>query len=81
MQFQEESQATAEEEKKEEDEGKKNGEEAEGGGTKPEEEEEIDIDLTDPEVEKAAVKIQAGFKGFKSRQAMKEDQVGWIVER
>ena len=30
-------------------------------------EEEIDIDLNDPEVEKAATKIQAGFKGMKSR--------------
>ena len=29
------------------------------------EEEEIDIDLTDPEVEKAAVKIQASSKGSK----------------
>ncbi|KAK3584106.1 hypothetical protein CHS0354_021169 [Potamilus streckersoni] len=35
-------------------------------------EEEIDIDLTDPEVERAAVKIQAGFKGFKARQEVKE---------
>ena len=41
------------------------------------EEEEIDIDLTDPEVEKAAVKIQASFKGFKTRknrQAGQESQ-------
>ncbi|XP_067676890.1 DNA ligase 1-like isoform X3 [Haliotis asinina] len=39
--------------------------------SKQEEEEEIDIDLTDPEVEKAAVKIQSGFKGFKARKEMK----------
>jgi len=31
-------------------------------------EEEVDIDLNDPDVEAAAVKIQAGFKGFKVRQ-------------
>lgn len=34
-------------------------------------EEEVDIDLTDPDVEAAAVKIQAGFKGFKTRKEMK----------
>ncbi|KAK0044321.1 abnormal spindle-like microcephaly-associated protein isoform X8, partial [Biomphalaria pfeifferi] len=28
----------------------------------------IDIDLTDPEVVKAASFIQSGFKGFKARQ-------------
>ncbi|XP_046359470.1 sperm surface protein Sp17-like [Haliotis rufescens] len=28
---------------------------------------EVDIDLNDPDVEKAAIKIQAGFKGFKVR--------------
>lgn len=31
------------------------------------EEEVVDIDLTDPEVKKAAVFIQAGFKGFKAK--------------
>ena len=36
------------------------------------EKEEIDIDLTDPEVEKAAVKIQASFKGFKARKEVQE---------
>lgn len=30
--------------------------------------EEIDIDLTDPEVQKAALKMQSCFKGYKSRQ-------------
>lgn len=32
--------------------------------------EEIDIDLNDPAVKDAAVKIQAGFKGFKTRKAL-----------
>jgi len=30
-------------------------------------EEQIDIDLADPEVQKAAVFIQSGFKGFRQR--------------
>ena len=34
--------------------------------------EEIDIDLNDPEVEQAAIKIQAGFKGMRDRQAVRE---------
>ena len=33
---------------------------------------EIDIDLTDPEVEQAATKIQAGFRGIKARQEVKK---------
>ncbi|XP_046353041.1 FK506-binding protein 5-like isoform X6 [Haliotis rufescens] len=39
---------------------------------KAEEEEEVDIDLNDPDVEKAAIKIQAGFKGFKARKEVQE---------
>ena len=39
-------------------------------------EEEIDIDLDDPDVEKAATKIQAGFKGYKTRKGMKESDSG-----
>ncbi|BFZ13903.1 hypothetical protein BsWGS_16942 [Bradybaena similaris] len=35
--------------------------------------EEIDIDLTDPEVEKATLKLQAGFKGLKARKRMQEE--------
>ena len=35
-------------------------------------EEIVDIDLKDPEVEKAATKIQAGFKGHKTRKELKQ---------
>jgi hypothetical protein len=35
-----------------------------------EEEEEIDIDLEDPATEKAALKIQAGFRGHKTRKEL-----------
>jgi hypothetical protein len=39
---------------------------------------EIDIDLTDPDVEKAAQKIQASYKGFKVRKEIREktDDIG-----
>ena len=33
-------------------------------------EEEVDIDLNDPDVEAAAIKIQASFKGFQTRKTM-----------
>ena len=39
------------------------------------EEEEVDIDLNDPEVEKAANKIQAGFRGFQARKQLKAETV------
>ena len=45
------------------------------GISKVEDEEQIDIDLTDPEVSKAAVKIQAGFKGYQTRKGLKETGV------
>ncbi|XP_037776388.1 neuromodulin-like isoform X1 [Penaeus monodon] len=35
-------------------------------------ENEFDIDLNDPEVQKAATKIQAGFRGLKVRKEMKD---------
>ena len=35
-------------------------------------EEKVDIDLSDPDVQNAATKIQAGFKGYKVRQDMKQ---------
>ena len=37
-------------------------------------EDEIDIDLDDPDLEKAATKIQAGFKGHRARKEVKENQ-------
>merc|ERR1711934_260153 len=43
--------------------------------------EEVDIDLTDPDVEAAATKIQAGFKGHKTRKEMKERKVDVETEK
>lgn len=40
--------------------------------TEDKKDEEVDIDLNDPEVAKAATKIQAGFKGYKTRKEIKE---------
>lgn len=37
-----------------------------------EEEEEVDIDLGDPDVQSAALKIQAGFRGIKARKGVKD---------
>lgn len=39
---------------------------------KGEEQEEVDIDLNDPDVEQAALKIQAGFKGYQARKEVKD---------
>ena len=44
------------------------------------EEEEVDIDLEDPEVEAAATKIQAGFKGHKARKQLKEQKATIEIE-
>ena len=38
----------------------------------PAEEEEVDIDLEDPEVQAATAKIQAGYKGMRTRRDMKD---------
>ena len=46
-------------------------EEQEKPGKDASNKEEIDINLNDPEVEKAAEKIQAGFRGMMTRRSMK----------
>lgn len=33
----------------------------------------VEIDLNDPDVEKAATKIQATFRGYKTRREVKKD--------
>jgi len=38
----------------------------------PEEEEELDVDLTDPSLNFAAVKIQASFRGHMTRKSLKD---------
>jgi len=43
-------------------------------------EDEVDIDLADPEVQKAAAFIQSGFKGFKQRKISQGfTKVGFLV--
>ena len=42
-------------------------------------EEEIDIDLNDPNVDAAATKIQAGFRGHKARKEIKEQKVKLFI--
>merc|ERR1712079_689934 len=44
------------------------------------EKEEIDIDLNDPDVEHAATKIQAGFKGMKARKEVNTMKAGGGIE-
>ena len=43
----------------------------------PAPDEEIDIDLNDPEVNAAATKIQASFKGHKARKEVQALKVCW----
>lgn len=40
----------------------------------------VDIDLDDPEVAEAAVKIQAGFKGYKARKEVKDKKVCYVQD-
>lgn len=70
----EESQKQTEEEKPAEAEKPAESEQPADSEKPAESKPEDDIDLNDPEVEKAAVKIQAGFKGFKTRQEIKAKQ-------
>ena len=43
--------------------------------TDAKEEEDIDIDLEDPEVQKATEKIQAGYKGMRTRRELKQKEI------
>lgn len=45
-----------------------------------EEDGDINFDLNDPEVQSAATKIQAGFRGMRTRQHLKPRQVCWMAE-
>ncbi|CAM4536031.1 unnamed protein product [Leuciscus chuanchicus] len=47
---------------------------AEEGCTQPQDEDIMDIPLDDPAANKAAAKIQAGFRGHMTRKKMKDDK-------
>ena len=59
--------------------GKSSQDEAENSGGK-DAEEEIDIDLEDPEVGEAAVKIQAGFRGMQARKEVSEKKTDSVPD-
>ena len=44
------------------------------------EEDSVDIDLNDPDVENAATKIQAGFRGHKTRKEMQKNKGAEVIE-
>ncbi|CAH0547484.1 unnamed protein product [Brassicogethes aeneus] len=65
--------------RKQQDDGKNNGDEGNSSAKSKDqklEEEELDIDLTDPELNKAAVKIQASFRGHMTRKEDGKDTTG-----